>query len=128
MKRVLPILTALALVGCASSQRMDIADLDYFQIDCSKYEEQKAFLKSQLTTPADRMASLFNTASIMGQIGTRMDGTYDQHEATRSRRYDAVVKLHLRNLNERCVPGYQTPGVCDLARPESPACQNMRRR
>ena len=128
MKLVLSLLALTTLVGCASSQRMDIADLDRYHIDCSKYEEQHAFLRSQLTSPSDKLASMFNTASILGQIGTRMDGTYDQHEATRSRRYDAVVKVHLRNLNEKCVPGYQTPGVCDLARPESPACQSMRRR
>ena len=127
MKLVSSILVASALVGCASSQRMDIADLDYYQIDCSKYEEQHAFLRSQMTSRSDKLSSMFNTASLLGQIGTRMDGTYDQHEATRNRRYDAVVKVQLRALNERCVPGYQTPGVCDLARPESPACQSLRR-
>ena len=127
MKLILSLLAASTLVGCASSQRMDIADLDYYQIDCSKYEEQHAFLTSQMTTTADRLSSMFNTASLLGQIGTRIDGTYDQHEATRSRRYDAVVRVHLDRLNRKCVPGYQTPGVCDLARPESPACQSMRR-
>ena len=127
MKLALSVLLMSTLVGCASSQRMDIADLDYYQIDCSKYKEQHAFLRSQMTTSADKLSSMFNTSSILGQIGTRIDGTYDQHEATRGRRYDAVVRLKLDQLNRNCVPGYQTPGVCDLARPESPACQNMRR-
>ena len=123
----LVLLSSLVLVGCASSQRMDIADLDYYQIDCSKYEEQQAFLRSQMTSPVDKLNSVFNTSSIWGQLGTRMEGTYGQHEATNSRRYDAVARVKLRTLNERCVPGYQTPGVCDLARPGSPACQSMRR-
>jgi outer membrane murein-binding lipoprotein Lpp len=118
--------SALVLAGCASSQRMDIADLNYYQIDCSKYEEQRDFLKSQMTTSTDRLASLFNTASLVGQIASRMDGTYSQHEATRDRRYDAVAKVLLSRLNRTCIPGYQEPGVCDLATPESAACQSLR--
>lgn len=124
----LVLLASLSLVGCASSQRMDIADFDHYQLDCSKYEEQRAFLESQMSNTNDRVVAAFSTGSTLTQIFSAMNGTFDQHKAMHGRRYDAVARVQLRNLNERCVPGYQTPGVCDLARPESPACQSMRRR
>ena len=124
----LVLLASLSLVGCASSQRMDIADFDHYKLDCSKYEEQRAFLESQMSNTNDRVVAAFSTGSTLTQIFSAMNGTYDQHKAIHGRRYDAVARVQLRDLNERCVPGYQTPGVCDLARPESPACQSMRRR
>lgn len=124
----LVLLASLSLVGCASSQRMDIADFDHYKLDCSKYEEQRAFLESQMSNTNDRVVAAFSTGSTLTQIFSAMNGTFDQHKAIHGRRYDAVARVQLRDLNERCVPGYQTPGVCDLARPESPACQNMRRR
>ena len=123
----LVLLASLTLVGCASSQRMDIADFDQYKLDCSKYEEQRAFLESQMSNTNDRVVAAVNTGSTITQIFSSMNGTYNQHRAVNGRRYDAVARVQLRNLNERCVPGYQTPGVCDLARPESPACRNMRR-
>ena len=124
----LVLLASLSLVGCASSQRMDIADFDHYKLDCSKYEEQRAFLESQMSNTNDRVVAAFSTGSTLTQIFSAMNGTFDQHKAIHGRRYDAVARVQLRDLNERCVPGYQTPGVCDLARPESPACQSMRRR
>ena len=124
----LVLLASLYLVGCASSQRMDIADFDHYKLDCSKYEEQRAFLESQMSNTNDRVVAAFSTGSTLTQIFSAMNGTYDQHKAIHGRRYDAVARVQLRDLNERCVPGYQTPGICDLARPESPACQSMRRR
>ena len=124
----LVLLASLSLVGCASSQRMDIADFDHYKLDCSKYEEQRAFLEIQMSNTNDRVVAAFSTGSTLTQIFSAMNGTYDQHKAIHGRRYDAVARVQLRDLNERCVPGYQTPGVCDLARPESPACQSMRRR
>jgi len=122
--RAIALLPLLLLVGCASSQRMSIDDLNYYQIDCDKRTEQQAFLRSQLTSPTDRLSSLFNTSSIMGQITTRMDGTHNQHEATIGREYDAIVRVRLMDLNTSC--GYENPGVCDLANPGSAACRSMR--
>ena len=116
---------SLSLVGCASSQRMSIDDLNHYQIDCDRREEQIAFLHSQLTSPHDRLSSVLNTASLLGQIGTRMDGTYQQHRAVGNREFDAIARVKLMDLNTQC--GFSNPGVCDLAKPESPACRNMRR-
>ena len=106
---------------------MSVDDLNYYQIDCSKRDEQIAFLKSQMSTVDDRLSSVFNTASLVGQIGTRIDGSYDQHQAIRNREYDAIARVKIDQLR-RCDTNYRNPNICDLARPESPACQNMRRR
>lgn len=122
--RAIALLPMLILAGCASSQRMSIDDLNYYQIDCTKRAEQQAFLSSQLTSPDDRLSSLFNTAGIIGQITTRIDGTHSQHEATLRREYDAIVRVKLMDLNTQC--GYANPGVCDLADPGSTACRSMR--
>jgi hypothetical protein len=122
--RAIVLLPMLILAGCASSQRMSIGDLDYYQIDCNKRTEQQAFVRSQLTTPNDRLSSLFNTIGIVGQITTRIDGTYSQHEATLRREYDAIARVKLMDLNTHC--GYENPGVCNLATPGSAACRSMR--
>jgi hypothetical protein len=122
--RAIALLPLLILAGCASSQRMSIDDLNYYQIDCNMRAEQQAFLRSQLTSSSDRLSSLFNTAGIVGQIATRIDGTHTQHEAMLSREYDAIVRVRLMDLNTYC--GYENPGVCDLANPGSTACRSMR--
>ena len=122
--RAIVLLPMLILAGCASSQRMSIDDLNYYQIDCNKRAEQQEFLRSQLTSPQDRLSSVFNISSIMGQITTRIDGTHSQHEATLRREYDAIARVKLMDLNTQC--GYENPGVCDLANPGSTACRSMR--
>lgn len=122
--RAIALASVLVLAGCASSQRMSIDDLNYYQIDCTKRAEQQAFLRSQLSTSTDRLSSLFNTAGIVGQITTRIDGTYSQHEATLRREYDAIARVKLMDLNTQC--GYGNSGVCDLSNPGSTACRSMR--
>lgn len=126
MKHLSPILVALTLVGCASSQRMAVSDFDHYQLDCSKYQEQRAFLQSQMSSTSDRLVASFATGSLLTEIVSKVNGTYDQHRGIKDRSYDAIARVQLRNLNERCIVGYQNPNVCDLARPESPACRNMR--
>jgi hypothetical protein len=122
--RAIALLPILILAGCASSQRMSIDDLNYYQIDCNKREEQQVFLRSQLSSPNDRLSSVFNTSSVLGQINTRLDGTYSQHEAIQRREYDAIARVKLMDLNTQC--GYSNPGVCDLANPRSAACRSVR--
>jgi hypothetical protein len=123
--RAVALLSVLVLSGCASSQRMSISDLNYYQIDCEKREEQIVFLRSQLTSQHDQLSSVFNTGSITGQVVSILDGTYNQHGAIRRREYDAIARVKLMELNTQC--GYANPGVCDLAFPESAACKRMRR-
>lgn len=85
------ILAALALLAGCATQRMDIADLDTYRIDCANKDAQIRFLESQITTPNSRLASMF---------------MFDRQQANAmtERQYDAVVKAKIWDLKSHC-PG-----------------------
>ena len=74
--------------------RMDIMDLNTFQIDCANKDAQIRFLESQLTTPNSRLASLFSPNVV-------------QNKVIHERQYDAVAKKLIWDLKTHCPPDYK---------------------
>lgn len=99
---VITAVIAAALTGCASSQRMSIEDLNNFQYDCSRYDEQREFLLKQYPSRRDRQAALLGVGSIMSMISSKVEGTYDQHQSIRTGELQATVKYKLHQLDVAC--------------------------
>lgn len=129
MKKLVIIVGVIAtLTGCVTSpKRMNINDLDRYTVDCKYHDTQRVFLETQMPTLNDRLVSVNATSSIVGSLAAWHEGSYQQHVATRNGRYAAVTRVLTDQLNRQCVPNYTNPNVCDLAFPESPACQRLRR-
>lgn len=124
MKQIVVIVGVITfLTGCVTSQkRMDINAYNHFKVDCTYAETQKAFVALQQPTRQDRINSTLATTGAVGVVKTVFEGSFNQHMATRDGRYTAISKTLEHQLN-RCDPNYVEPNVCDLAFPESPACQ-----
>jgi len=88
MKKISVLAIAALLAGCAT-QRMDIADLNTYQIDCANKDAQIRFLESQLTTPNSRLASMF-----------MLDR--QQAKAMTERQYDAIAKTKIWDIKTYC--------------------------
>ena len=88
MTKMIPILSLALMSGCAT-QRMDINDLSEYKMDCANKDAQIKFLESQLTTPNDRIASMF---------------MFDRQQARAmtNREYDAVAKKLIWDLKTKC--------------------------
>ena len=82
-------LVFLALVSGCATQRMDINDLSAYKVDCANKDAQIRFLESQITTPNDRLASMF---------------MFDRQQAASmsNREYDAVAKKLIWDLKTHC--------------------------
>jgi len=87
-KLAIPLLLIALLPGCAT-MKMDIQDLNTFQIDCANKDAQIRFLESQLSTPNSRLASMFS-----------LDRS--QSLAITNREYDAVAKRLIWELKTHC--------------------------
>jgi S-adenosylmethionine:diacylglycerol 3-amino-3-carboxypropyl transferase len=129
MKNIVIIVGVIAtLTGCVTSpKRMNINDLDRYTVDCEYGPTQQVFLETQMPTLNDRIVSTNVTSSVVGSLVAWKEGSYDQHIATRNGRYAAVTRVKQDQLYRQCAPNYTNPNVCDLAFPESPACQRLRR-
>jgi len=60
------VLSVTLLSGCATGlthQPMEVADLNWFRIDCSKRNEQLKFLNSQLSNPDDQLMARLKNAT-----------------------------------------------------------------
>jgi len=93
---------AILCSGCASSARpMNFVDLDYFQIDCSRRNEQIAFLQSMRSTPDDRLLARASNALQPWQIFTNSEA-YSNRAALGSNRTDWVINQKLMALRDDC--------------------------
>lgn len=88
IKLTLPLILLTLMSGCAT-QRMDINDLSTYKVDCANKDAQIRFLESQITTPNDRLASMF---------------MFDRQQASAmtNREYDAVAKKLIWDLKTHC--------------------------
>ena len=87
-KLTAPLLLVALMSGCAT-MKMDIQDLNTFQIDCANKDAQIRFLESQLSTPNSRLASAFSFDR-------------SQRAAVNNREYDAVAKTLIWQLKTQC--------------------------
>ena len=97
------VMFASLLSACAlpSNTYMSSVDLDFFQVDCTRREEQIRFLNSQRTTANDRLAhGVVNTLNPWQRF-TQGDRFQDRQEV-HSGRNDWLINQHLRRLARDC--------------------------
>ncbi len=92
----------LLLTACSTPAKMDIVDLNYYQIDCNRREEQLAFLQRQMTTSNERLVNGLRMTSPLAVAGSILSGTYEQERATYDRRNDAAARLLIHQINSYC--------------------------
>ena len=85
---------SMMIAGCATTPRMDINDLNTFQIDCANKDAQIRFLESQLTTPNSRLMAFLSLNP-------------EQARAMNDREYDAVAKKLIWDLKSHCPSDYK---------------------
>lgn len=83
---------ATMATGCTTTSKMNVADLNNYQIDCSKKNQQIEFLYSQIPSRSDQAANAFIFTGIPSTIVTTMDGTYD-HRREAYRGYNRAIIL-----------------------------------
>ena len=95
---------AILCSGCATttgSQPMRFADLDHFQINCSKRTEQIALLQSMRSTPDDRLFSLLsNKVQPWKQFSDPEQ--YNENIIRGYGRGDWVINQKLMELRDNC--------------------------
>ena len=94
---------AILCSGCAAprSEPMGFADLDSFQIDCSRRTEQIALLQSMRSTPDDRLVARASNAIQPWLAYTNPE----QHYNNANRGYgraDWVINQKLIELRDNC--------------------------
>ena len=55
--KYLALLALVGITGCTTTSHMNVVDLNYYQIDCNRREEQMAFLQRQMPTRNDRLVN-----------------------------------------------------------------------
>lgn len=72
----------LFVSGCATGpthRSMDVADLNYFKIDCSKKKEQIEFLQSQLSNGDDMLVARFKNLVTPWRAVTDPEGRAEEY-------------------------------------------------
>lgn len=114
-------LSLIAVAGCTTTSRMDIADLDHFRIDCSRREEQLAFLERQFPGQGDRMINAFRVTSVVGTAASMYDGTYHEERALYENKHAAVARLLIFQIKSNCYSAPKRPQGCVHVNEELPS-------
>jgi hypothetical protein len=101
---VFVIVASLSNTGCGTLQTkssLPEQDLAYFQIDCSKKEEQLKFLQSQRHSADDRMIAGFTNFVLPWEkyISPR---EYGERQATHTGRSNWIVNQNILRLTHDC--------------------------
>lgn len=93
-----------SLSGCSmtTTHRMDINDLNNFQIDCANKDAQIRFLESQMTREKEWAIASMEMHSLLGMINAANDGTLKQKQAMVDRKYDAIARVKIWDLRTYC--------------------------
>lgn len=106
------ILGLVAVAGCTTTSQMNVVDLNYYQIDCARREEQLAFLQRQMPTRQDRLVNGLRMTSVVGNVVSATDGTYYEERATFDRRQEAIARLIIYQIQAYCPPAVQSAQGC----------------
>jgi len=101
MNRLLALLIAVFVGGCASTQRMGIDDLNRFQIDCNNKDAQIRFLQSQLTTSDERVMAVFRI-NLLTELSYVLNGTQSENTRIASGQYDSIARTLIWKLESYC--------------------------
>ncbi len=103
MQLILVFLAVSLVSGClTTTERMNVADLQYYRTDCGQKASQIAFLESQMSTSDERAIAYFNTATLFGSLREMFAGTYDQKRSLMTREYDAIARTLIWELRTQC--------------------------
>jgi hypothetical protein len=109
--RITVLASVVALTACANSnilynpypQRMSTADLNYFKYDCAHIEEQRAFLKTQLSYISPYEQNSVDRAIILRLLSQEKYDCPAHHP---------VAQTGCVNVREDTVTGSATATVC----------------
>lgn len=112
MKLLFIFLLAMLVSACTTPSKMNVVDLNYYQIDCNQQEEQLAFLQRQMPTRNERYINALRMTSMTGSILSVSDGTYMEERATFDRRQEAIARLIIYQIHSQCPPPKPKPQGC----------------
>lgn len=108
MKHFLLVLSTLAVTGCAGANthsRPGVEYMSYYKIDCAHAHEQYQYIDSLTPTPWERQSAKLFTTTMTGQIGSAINGEYQNRMDIASGRYDANISMIKHNIRSQC--GYK---------------------
>lgn len=101
--KLLSLLLAIAVLsGCTTTSKMNVADLNHYQIDCNNREEQLTFLKQQFPNGKDRLVNAMRVTSPGGILLSVHDGTYQEERAIFDRKQQAIARVIIREIEMYC--------------------------
>lgn len=100
--KYLILLMAFFITGCSTPSRMNVIDLDYYQIDCSRRDEQLAFLRRQMPTKNEQMINGMRMTSPVGVVSSIANGTYYEERATFDRKQQAIARIKIYQIESQC--------------------------
>lgn len=102
------------LSGCSTTvpARMDVVDLNEYQIDCNRREEQLAFLRRQIPTANERLVNGLRVTSLSGSVQSAVEGTYTENRATFDRKQEAIADQLITAIRRHCAPPKPTQANC----------------
>jgi hypothetical protein len=115
------VLSVIMMSGCTTAAKMNVADLNYFQIDCNRRDEQLAFLQRQMTSSNERLVNGLRMTSPIGVVGSIIDGTYEQERATYDRKNDAIARTLIYQINANCPRPEPKPQGCTTISEQMPS-------
>jgi hypothetical protein len=101
MKKLI-IIFAMMTSACTTTARMSRADLNDFQIDCSRKQEQIEFLISQWPSDKDKFINAFVIRSSGGFIASNIDGTYKDRQSIESGSYTTQLRGLINDIRTSC--------------------------
>lgn len=119
--KYLIIMMAFFATGCTTSSRMNVVDLDYYQIDCSRREEQLAFLKQQMPTKNERIINGLAMTSVVGTVSSIANGSYQEDRATFDRKQQAIARIKIYQIESQCPELPRQPQGCIHINEDLPA-------
>lgn len=110
--KLLFVLLAVILSGCTTPARMNVQDLNHYKIDCSRKEEQLAFLQGFFPTPNERIVNGMRMTSPTGSVYTMIDGTYYEERAMFDRRQEGIARVIIHQIHSYCPAPTPQPQGC----------------
>ena len=112
MKTLLAICGIVSLAGCTTTSRMDVEDLNYFRVDCSKKYDQLAFLEKQIPGRDERFVNSMRMTSPIGAVVSVVNGTYYEDHAMFNDRQQNIAKTLIYQIRSHCPDPVPTQTQC----------------
>lgn len=109
-KLFLAAVCAATLAGCTTPRaRMDIADLNHYKIDCSRGEEQRAWLLGMMPTVTEQRANQIAMTSMLGWINATANGTIKEDRALFNGEQAATARTLIHQIDMFCPTSRDNP-------------------